>query len=85
VLADDGEAAGKIELHDTLEAIPHNFFQVEHKHVSEGLSHFIGLHKVDMLVMVEHQRGFFDQVFRSSITRQMSMLTNVPLLVLHEH
>jgi len=83
-LVDAEQAAGGVRLHHTLQAIPHTFLHVEHKNIAEGISHFIIEHKVDMLVMVGHQHGVFERIFRSSVTRQMSMLTKVPLMVLHE-
>ena len=45
---------------------------------------FIEKHKVDLLVMRTHRRGFFEGLFHRSLTKKLAYHTKVPLLVFHE-
>lgn len=75
---------GDIRLQQVLKSIPHDYFHIEHNNVLEGLIRFVSEHEIDLLVMLAHQHTLFQRVFRLSLTKQMSMLTRIPLLVLHE-
>jgi nucleotide-binding universal stress UspA family protein len=77
-------AVSGIALHNVWEDISHDFFTIENSDIAEALSGFIEENDADLLVMVARQRNFFNRIFRSSVTRQMSMLAKVPLLVLPE-
>ena len=65
--------------------IPYNAepFQVIENDPIEGITHFMDDHKTDMLVMVAHSYGFFRELFHQSSTREMAMISKVPLLVFH--
>jgi hypothetical protein len=36
--------------------------------------------KVDVLTMFPHKHGFFEKLFKPSVTKQLSFLNNAPLL-----
>lgn len=40
--------------------------------------------QADMLCVVSRQRSWFSNLFHSSVSQQMTMLTNIPILVLHD-
>lgn len=48
-----------------------------------GIQRFVNTHKVDMLVMLAHQRNTLNELFRESLTRHMTLHTAVPLLAFH--
>lgn len=50
--------------------------------VSEGLSAFVEDKDIDLLVMVHKHRGFLENLFHKSQTKQMSINSKTPLLVL---
>lgn len=45
---------------------------------------FIERHKVDLLVMRKHKRGFFEGLFHKSLTKKLAYHTRIPLLVFRE-
>lgn len=59
-------------------------FQVIENDPIQGITHFIDDHKTDLLVMVAHSYGFFRELFHQSSTREMAMISKVPLLVFHD-
>ena len=66
--------------------IPYNAepFQVIENDPIQGITHFMDDHQTDLLVMVAHSYGFFKEMFHQSSTREMAMMTKVPLLVFHD-
>ncbi len=59
-------------------------FQVIEDDPIEGITHFMDDHRTDLLVMVAHSYGFFGELFHQSSTREMAMISKVPLLVFHD-
>jgi nucleotide-binding universal stress UspA family protein len=39
----------------------------------------------DLIAVVARSYGFFERIVHRSTSRKLSMLTNVPLLILREH
>lgn len=78
------QAAEGIQLHYMLKNIPHQFFGISHKNIATGIDQFVHKHKVDLLAMIARQHNFFNRLFHDSTTKQLAMLTDIPLLVLHE-
>lgn len=48
----------------------------------ETLQHHITRQQIDILVMITYQRSLISRIFHPSVTKQMSYITSVPLLVL---
>lgn len=71
-------------LHSVLEGVSHSFYSKKHENVVTGIEEFIKEEKVDVLTMVAHKHHFFDRLFHKSVTKQVSMLSDVPLLILHD-
>lgn len=79
------------EEQDTMKEI-HAFFDkekasartVEAASVKKGIQNFIASHELDMLTMVPRERSFFDLLFKRSMTKAITVETNVPLLSFHE-
>jgi nucleotide-binding universal stress UspA family protein len=59
------------------------FFTFSHDDVVEGLNKFIASNRVNLLAMLTHHQAFMDRYYRESITREMTLLTTVPLLAFH--
>ena len=59
-------------------------FQVIENDPIQGITHFIDDHQTDLLVMIAHSYGFFRELFHQSSTREMAMMSKVPLLVFHD-
>lgn len=78
------EALEGFELHNTLEKVSHSFHNVNNSDVVAGIEQFVNENKVDLLTIIPRHHHFFDRLFNKSVTREISMLAHVPLLVLHE-
>ena len=50
----------------------------------KGILDFIEDRKVDLLVVVAHQRNFWEKLFHISITKSLTKHAETPILVLHE-
>lgn len=51
--------------------------------VKHGLKKYIEKHDIDMLVMLTRHRSFLEDMFHRSITKQMLLDTDIPIMVLH--
>lgn len=76
--------ASRAWLENELQDIPHLFYKEELTDVKKGISDFVDNYEIDILVMIAKHRNFFERMFHSSMTRQMAMLTNTPLLILYD-
>lgn len=76
------EAATGLRLEHYLEGIDHSLHFPVSEDAVEGISEFAAAHKADLVVMIHHPRGFLKRLFTTQHTKQMSINTNIPLLVL---
>jgi nucleotide-binding universal stress UspA family protein len=65
-----------------------NTTEITTSHISgrdfhEMVQQYVQKNNSDMLVMVTHRRGFLQNLFKYSMTRQMAFHTRIPLLALH--
>lgn len=49
-----------------------------------SIQKYLNRHEIDLLVMERKDRGFWKELFHSSMTRKMAVYSEVPMLVLHE-
>lgn len=52
------------------------------KSINESINEFIRDHKSDLLCMIRREKGFFESIFKKSITKTQVYNTRIPLLVL---
>jgi len=52
------------------------------KDVVSALSDYAKWNAIDVIAMATEQRSFFNNVFHDSVTKKMSMHSDVPLLIL---
>lgn len=50
--------------------------------VVEELSDFAEAWEIDLMVMQRPHRGFFERIFHRSVSREMALLSNTPLLIM---
>ncbi len=67
-----------------LDGVDIDFVFVENYAIEDGVFEFIHHNDVDMLAMITRKHGFFDKIFRKSISEELALHTNVPLLTMHE-
>jgi nucleotide-binding universal stress UspA family protein len=60
------------------------FHVIESNHVQKSILDFSNSHDVDMLALLNHKRGFFEELFKQSMTQQLAYHTQVPLLAIPE-
>lgn len=65
-------------------AFPAQRYNIYESNPVRGIMNFIKNHRTDMLVMVAREYGFIKSMFHHSTTREMAMISKVPLLVLRE-
>lgn len=66
------------------EGQPIEFHFVPSNDVEKAIFDFIDEENIDLLVSVTRNRGFFEKLFTSSLTKKLSYHTHVPVLAFHE-
>jgi nucleotide-binding universal stress UspA family protein len=61
------------------------FFTNENKNVEEGITRFMTQMKADLLVMSNHPRSAWEELFKHSHTKEMAYHVQIPLLVIHAY
>lgn len=59
------------------------FFTFNHRDVVKGLHRFVASNKVDLMAMLTHRRGPVQHALEESLTREMTLHSEVPLLAFH--
>ena len=78
------QIAGKVRLEPLLEAINHEYFNLEHTNVETGLKTFLSQHTSELLVMVAHKHSWWERLVSGSHTKEMAYRSDIPLLVLQD-
>lgn len=65
--------------------LPHGFHTKELKHAEEDILDYAHDVEADLIAVVARSYRFFERIVHRSTSRKLSMLTNVPLLILREH
>ncbi|MEK6492499.1 universal stress protein [Myroides odoratimimus] len=60
------------------------FYIVENSDVEKAVFDFLDEENIDLLVSVKRNRGFFEKLFTSSMTKKLSYHNYVPVLAFHE-
>ncbi len=63
---------------------PVQFSIVPTDNVKETILDFVSNKNIDILTMITHKRGFFADLFSSSLTQKLSSSVPVPILAMHE-
>ena len=56
--------------------------QLEGEEFDDTIEQYINDNQIDMMVMTTHKRSFWESVFNSSMTKEMSYHINIPLLAI---
>ena len=57
---------------------------IEGEDVVSTINQFVEGHDIDLVAVARGRRGFLNTLFHKSVTKAMSIKTNVPLLVIHK-
>lgn len=69
---------------EQLEGVDVDFVFVENYAIEDGVFEFIRHNNIDMLAMITRKHSFFDKIFRKSISEELALHTDIPLLTMHE-
>jgi len=69
-------------MHAVVKQINHSYNVIENPSVGDGILEGVKEWQADLLVMVPHRPGFWERLFNGSTTREISLRTRVPLLIL---
>jgi nucleotide-binding universal stress UspA family protein len=61
-----------------------SFNFIEEDDVVEGINHFMEDNNAEIVALVRHQMGMIDRLFHPSITKQMVLHPEHPMLILHD-
>jgi len=75
---------GKLNTSLAFSGMHPEFHSVYHKNVESGINAFIEKNPTDVLAMVAHPHNFFERMFGTVHTKEMSYQTKIPLLILPE-
>ena len=76
------EALGKIKTNSQFSMLQHEFHSIREKDVVAGINKFMEDNPCSLLAMVAHKHSLFDRTFGKVHTKEMSLQTKIPLLVL---
>lgn len=65
-----------------LQGVDFDFNHIEEKQVLKGISQFVKDQKADMIVLISRQYPLLQRIFHKSITKDMSMQAQLPLLII---
>ncbi len=60
------------------------FFVIPDDDVRETIDDFITNQNIDVMAMLTEKRGFFEELFNSSLTQKLSNKLDIPILAFHE-
>lgn len=61
-----------------------HLLNVDDKNVMHGLTQYAKTNNIDLVILVNYQRDFWNTLLQRSMTQKMSLTTEVPLLVFHK-
>ncbi|MGV6860924.1 MAG: universal stress protein [Putridiphycobacter sp.] len=64
-----------------LDGINHDIYVLENDSVSDGILEFIDANETDLLVMIRKDYGFIEGLLHKSVTKQIALYANKPILL----
>jgi nucleotide-binding universal stress UspA family protein len=78
------EEAG-VQLNKIFDKVKHEIHQLENEDVLVGISGFVESNGSSLLILLARKHNFFKRLTSQSLTKEMSKLANMPLLILHDY
>lgn len=73
-----------MHLEEELKGLEYHTARIEGDDPEKAILRYVQEQQVDMVAAVPRHHGFFEELFRSSVTRHLALHTKVPLLAIHE-
>ena len=64
------------------EDLPHEVIEIVGNNVGDALDQYSSDSATDLLVLIKHESGFFQNLYHPSVTKKLTLLAHIPLLVL---
>lgn len=61
-----------------------SFHEIVADDILNSVKSFVETNHIDLLIATHHDRSFLSELFHTSITKELSHITNLPLLVFHD-
>lgn len=71
-------------LHEELKELDYHIERIEGDDPEKAILRYVKEQEVDMVAAVPRHHSFFEELFRSSVTKHLALHTQVPLLAIHE-
>lgn len=75
-------AIDTLKMDAKLGSVYHKFDVINNSDIEDGINEFVANHSCDLLAVMPKNHGFLESLFHKSITRSLTMHTQIPLLVL---
>lgn len=75
-----------VEKHkENFDGLEHKYHVVEGENVASDLNKFSAEHNIDLLIMVRKSHTLWERIFDTSATKNMTLTSKIPLLILHQN
>lgn len=78
------DAPERFVIQQYLTGVNHTFLSIKGSYVQDELMLYAGQNKIDLIVMIKRKKGFWQNLFETSNTKNMSLYSKKPLLILKE-
>lgn len=78
------QAVEALKLKNFFQDVNHQFYGMEGDDIAEGINEFIQRHQADLMVVLARKESFFHRLLDPSVTRKLTMHTEIPLLALQD-
>lgn len=62
----------------------HSFKSLHGKSILESVNQYVKESQADLLVVVKHQQNFMESIFHESVSKEISLISKIPVLVMRE-
>ncbi|WP_134091055.1 universal stress protein [Olivibacter sp. XZL3] len=70
------------KLHELLDDLSPSYDYIEHRDAATAILQFAHEHRIDLIISIKKNYGFFKDLFHKSITKKLAFNTHTPLLLL---
>lgn len=84
VMADDGHEATEM-LKEQFTDLNFEFIDTVKPDIIGGIESYVEDHDVDLLALVSREHSFIDRILNKSVSKQLVMHADLPVLILHEN
>jgi nucleotide-binding universal stress UspA family protein len=81
---DQSQLNNKKILEEYFSKIRHSFHFIKADSILNGLNDFVKLRDSDMIAFINKEHGFFENLFRKPMVKELGYHSNIPVLALHD-